>query len=61
VTASDALAEVVSNAFRAAEQGRPRDVADQPTHGAILPAASERRKWARRRTKPSRRSQMIRR
>jgi acetolactate synthase-1/2/3 large subunit len=47
VTASDALAEVVSNAFRAAEQGRPgsafislpQDVVDQPTHGAILPAS----------------------
>ncbi|MFH2393964.1 acetolactate synthase AlsS [Raoultella ornithinolytica] len=48
VTAADALAEVVSNAFRAAEQGRPgsafislpQDVVDQPTHGAILPVGN---------------------
>lgn len=48
VTASDALAEVVSNAFRAAEQGRPgsafislpQDVVDQPTRGAILPVGN---------------------
>lgn len=48
VTAADALAEAVSNAFRAAEQGRPgsafislpQDVVDQPAHGAILPAGN---------------------
>ncbi len=42
VTAPDALAEVVSNAFRAAEQGRPgsafvslpQDVVDGPVSGA---------------------------
>lgn len=48
VTASDAIAEVVSNAFRAAEQGRPgsafvslpQDVVDQPATGNILPASA---------------------
>ncbi len=48
VPSSDAIAEVVSNAFRAAEQGRPgsafvslpQDIADQPASGAILPAGS---------------------
>ncbi|SQI94085.1 acetolactate synthase [Klebsiella oxytoca] len=47
VTASDALAEVVSNAFRAAEQGRPgsafvslpQDVVDEPVHARVLPAS----------------------
>lgn len=48
VNASDAIAEVVSNAFRAAEQGRPgsafvslpQDIVDQPATGAILPASN---------------------
>ncbi|OAT75340.1 acetolactate synthase [Mangrovibacter phragmitis] len=48
VTSSDAIAEVVSNAFRSAEQGRPgsafvslpQDIVDQPARGAILPAGS---------------------
>lgn len=47
VTAPDALAEVVSNAFRAAEQGRPgsafvslpQDVVDGPVSGKVLPAS----------------------
>ncbi|VFS74476.1 Acetolactate synthase, catabolic [Raoultella terrigena] len=47
VTASDALAEVVSNAFRAAEQGRPgsafvslpQDIVDGPASGSTLPAS----------------------
>jgi acetolactate synthase-1/2/3 large subunit len=46
VTAPEALAEVVSNAFRAAEQGRPgsafvslpQDVVDGPVHARVLPA-----------------------
>ncbi len=46
VTSSDAIAEVVSNAFRVAEQGRPgsafvslpQDIVDQPAVGRILPA-----------------------
>ncbi len=48
VTSPDALAEVVSNAFRAAEQGRPgsafvslpQDVVDGPVTGKVLPASS---------------------
>ena len=48
VSSSDAIAEVVSNAFRAAEQGRPgsafvslpQDIVDQPATGAILPAGT---------------------
>ncbi|MGS3629031.1 thiamine pyrophosphate-binding protein [Enterobacter hormaechei] len=48
VNSPDAIAEVVSNAFRAAEQGRPggafvslpQDIVDQPTTGAILPAST---------------------
>ncbi|STT07844.1 acetolactate synthase [Klebsiella michiganensis] len=59
VTAAEALAEVVSNAFRAAEQGRPgsafvslpQDVVDEPVHARVLPPAMRRRP-ARRRTKP---------
>ena len=47
VTAAEALAEVVSNAFRAAEQGRPgsafvslpQDVVDEPVHARVLPAS----------------------
>mgnify|MGYP001140027602 FL=1 len=47
VTAAEALAEVVSNAFRAAEQGRPgsafvslpQDVVDGPVHARVLPAS----------------------
>lgn len=47
VSAPDAIAEVVSNAFRAAEHGRPggafvslpQDIVDQPATGAILPAS----------------------
>ena len=60
VTAPDALAEVVSNAFRAAEQGRPgsafvslpQDVVDGPVSGKVLPASGPRR-WAPRRMMPS--------
>jgi len=47
VSSPDAIAEVVSNAFRAAEHGRPggafvslpQDIVDQPATGAILPAS----------------------
>ena len=57
VTAPDALAEVVSNAFRAAEQGRPgsafvslpQDVVDGPVK-CCRPAGPE---WAPRRMMPS--------
>jgi acetolactate synthase-1/2/3 large subunit len=49
VSAPDAIAEVVSNAFRAAEHGRPgarssacRRIVDQPATGAILPASGPR-------------------
>ncbi len=48
VTSPDAIAEVVSNAFRAAEQGRPgsafvslpQDIVDQPAKGSILPISA---------------------
>ncbi|CCK11484.1 Acetolactate synthase, catabolic [Cronobacter sakazakii 680] len=48
VSSSDAIAEVVSNAFRVAEHGRPgsafvslpQDIVDQPAQGNILPAGN---------------------
>ncbi|ALB63576.1 Acetolactate synthase, catabolic [Cronobacter condimenti 1330] len=48
VSSSDAIAEVVSNAFRVAEHGRPgsafvslpQDIVDLPAHGNILPAGN---------------------
>lgn len=48
ISSSDAIAEVVSNAFRAAEQGRPgsafvsipQDISDQPASGNILPSGA---------------------
>lgn len=54
VTAPDALAEVVSNAFRTAEQGRPgsafislpQDIVDQPVTGSVLPPSSSLRMGA---------------
>jgi acetolactate synthase-1/2/3 large subunit len=46
VSAPDAIAEVVSNAFRAAEHGRPgarssacRRIVDQPARGRFYPPA----------------------
>ena len=46
ISSPDAISEVVSNAFRAAEQGRPgsafvsipQDISDQPASGNILPS-----------------------
>jgi acetolactate synthase-1/2/3 large subunit len=63
VTASDALAEVVSNAFRAAEQGARaaplsacrRMLSINPPTARFFRSATL-RKWARPRTRPSRRS-----